>query len=303
MEQRLLEPSSDAFDRQINHLVAQGDDRALLDLLAAIPTTVKAMCADPEERFDIPIPVTNAGALAAVALRRDKPGVVTAALDNLLEAYRLGPVDTDTGSVDDLRLWEQTAAVLWALGAVATHLEQWAVVRDIVDRQPVDGGFYTTWLRHGQVMSARGALVPEDDNVLNLCADLLARNPSFGLVASPNPERERLFCVFDQLALLVVASLPNSGGLYAFYPSYAKFPVAHIEPIVVALRDQGPLRAAIFPSDDETLRAVLRDVNELALLQAAQQRYRGRSWAYSGFQDARTWTFIREGQRFEDWQV
>lgn len=300
MEQLLLEVNEDTFDRTVNGLIADGEDRALLDLLTELPSTVEQLRGSEEDRFDVAIPIVNACAAAAIAMRRGTRGVVDAALDALLATYRLGTVDSDGGPEDDLRLWEESVGNLWALGAAAVHAEDWQTVRSIVDRAPVEGGYYVTWLRHGQVMSARGAFDPADDNVLNLCVRRLSTNPSFGLVAASDTERERLVCAFDQLALLVINSLP-SAGLMSFYPSYSKYPVSHVEGFVVDLRREGPMRAAIFPGTDDELRDVLRNANEMALYQAAQYRYRNGSWAYEGYQDARTWAFIREGHIHETW--
>lgn len=40
----------------------------------------------------------------------------------------------------------------------------------------------------------------------------------------------------------------------------------------------------------------------MALYQAAQHRYRhDPGWGYEGYQDARTWAFIREEHMFESW--
>jgi hypothetical protein len=296
----LLEANEDRFDRAINGLIADGDDRALLDLLGSLPTTVERLRGDADERFDVPIPIVNACATAAVALRRNKAGAVGAALDALLATYRLGPVASDGGTEDDLRLWEESAGALWALGAVAVQMEAWDTVRSIVAREPEPGGHYRTWLRHGQVMSARGAIDRADDNVLNLCIRRLATNRSFGFVGASVTEREQSVCAFDALAHLVVMSLPG-GGLMDFYPSYAKFPVEYVEAAVIALRREGGMRSAVFPEGDVELRNALRDMNEMALYQAAQSRYHGGSWAYVGFQDARTWSYLREGHFYEQW--
>lgn len=198
----------------------------------------------------------NACAAAATALRRGKPGITEAALDALLATYRLGTVDGDGGPEDDLGLWENAVGGLWALGAVAVRQQRWETVRSIVARVPVEGGHYKTWLRHAQVMSARGTTDPVDDNVLNLCFHRLRTNPSFGMTGASEEEQARAVCAFDQLALLVVADLFKSERMN-FDPSYAKPPVAYVEPLIIELREAGPMRAAIITGGNEQLREVL----------------------------------------------
>ncbi len=301
MDHLLLDSNADHFDQAINRLIADGKDRELLDRLTELSSVVERLRADPEDRFDVSIPIVNACAAAATGLRRGKPGVAEAALDALLAAYRLGTVDSDGGPEDDLLLWETAAGGLWALGAVAARQQQWQTIRSIVARAPVDGGHYRTWLRHAQVMSARGASDPFDDNVLNLCFQRLRANPSFDMTDASEEDHARAICSFDQLSLLIVADLFKTERM-SFYPSYAKYPVAYVEPLIIELREAGPMRAAVFTGDNNELREVLRDANEMALYQAAQHRYRHPGgWRYEGFQDARTWAFIRENHMFESW--
>jgi len=73
--------------------------------------------------------------------------------------------------------------------------------------------------------------------------------------------------------------------------------------LVIEMRTSGELRDAVFPGSNDALRRTLREVNEIALHQAAQAREAGRHWAYCGFQTARTWLFLREGHLQEDWIV
>jgi hypothetical protein len=303
MEDLLLEPNHDALDQRVNRLIADGSDREFLDELSKLPGLVQELASSDEDRFDVPVPVVNACSAAAIALRRGKRGIVDAALDHLLAAYRTGDPSKDAADESELRLWESTVGGLWALGAAAVVAEDWDVLRSIVAREPEPGGYYSTWLRHGQVMSARGSNDPADDNIINLGLGNLRLHPGFGMTDASDDDRERAIAGFDQLALLVVASLdaPDRPG---FYPSYAKFPAEFVEPHVIALRSPGPMREAIFPGGDDDLRAVLRDANEMALYQAAQVRFRkSMDWRYQGCQDARTWAFIREGHMMESWTL
>jgi hypothetical protein len=237
------------------------------------------------------------------ALRRNKRGVASATLDAMLAAYRLGDVKAEHASDEDVRLFEATAAALWALGAVAARAGDWALVRAIVAAEPADGGYYDSWLRHGQVMSARRATDSEDDNALNMPERQLALHPGYGMTEGGPDQRLLALCVFDQLALLVVASGLEPGERVNYYPSYAKYPAEYVEGTVIELRTEGPMRTAIFPGSNEHLREVLRDTNEMAVLQAAQFRDQGRDWSYRGYLDPRTWVFIRDGQMWESWRA
>ncbi len=295
----LLQSNSDAFDQAVNRLIADGNDRELLDCLRDLRSIVEGLRSQPDDRFDAWITVCNACSAAAIALRRGKRGVVDSALDALLATYRLGAVERDGAGEDDLRLYEEAAGDLWALGAIAVREGDWRALRSIVERQPVEGGVYATWLRHAQVMSARGSSDPADDNILNLARQRLRTQPGFGMTSAAEEDRQRAVCGFDQLALIVTASI-EAAKPRDFFQSYPKYPADCVEPFVINLRKRGPQRDAIFPGPDEQLRAVLRTANEKALLQAGMQRQRGTCWVYEGYQDPRTWLFIIEGNMLED---
>ena len=61
--------------------------------------------------------------------------------------YRLGDVHSDSATDEDVRLWEAAAGALWALGAAAAAERRHGDIRNIVTRQPEEGGHYATWLR------------------------------------------------------------------------------------------------------------------------------------------------------------
>ena len=217
---------------------------------------------DPEERFDAGLPFVNGAALAAVALRRRNRGIFAAARDALVSAYRLGDVASDQATEEDMTLWDAANGALWSLGATAVQSSDWDAVRAVVVRQPMEGGYYATWLRHGQVMRARTTIDAGDDNVLDVGARRLALHPSFGMTDASPELRLRALCGFDPLALLVVADVAGTEHVN-FYPSYAKHPVSFVEGFVIDLREEGAMRKAIFPRDDATLRRVLREANEM----------------------------------------
>ena len=150
-------------------------------------------------------------------------------------------------------------------------------------------------------MSARRAIDPEDDNVLSIGARELELRRSYGLADVTPDDRLRALCIFDLLAMLVVSSVAPEERLN-YYPSFAKHPAGFVEEAIAELRRDGDPRRAIYPLASDELRAALREVNELAAFQAAIHRAGGREWRYRGFEDVRTWMFIREGHVSEEWR-
>jgi hypothetical protein len=156
-----------------------------------------------------------------------------------------------------------------------------------------------TWLRHGQVHSARGSLDPHDS-----LSHLAARRLTELQDSLPADDALAAVCRFDFLAALIVSEVGPGGA--AYFPSFAACSDSLVEPVVIdELRhDRGDLRQTVFPGDDKGLREALRALNESAVAEAAYQRARAgdRPWEWRGFSDHRTWLFIRSGDRWEDWQ-
>ncbi len=294
----LQEGTPRGLEQAVDSLIAAGDSGALLDEFTRLPEVVRVMRAG-EDRLDVSIPIANAGAAAAVGLRRGQRGVVDAALEGLLDTYRLADVKAEHPDDDDVRLFEATAGPLLALGAVAGRTEDWATLHKIVSRAPVEGGHYQTWLRHAQVMAARRSIGGDDANVIELGGWQLANHDGYGMRGESDEARHRAVCVFDQLALLIVVGTDWEGQRLDYYPSYAKYPEGYVEDAIIEMRLDGEMRRAIYPASNDQFIKVLREVNEMALLQASQSRRNG--WLYRGFQDPRTWLFLREGHILEQW--
>jgi hypothetical protein len=297
----LLDADPDHFDQVVTRLIARGDDRAILDLLDQLSPLVAQMRRDATDRFDVAIPILNAASVAAVALRRERPGIFTEAIKALNAVYRLGDVSVNEANDDDVRLFEAVAGALWALGAVIVRKERWGSLPDIVARPPEAGSYYDTWMRHGQVMAARRASDPADDNILIVAANWLRRYPSFGFTNDDREALQRAVAAFDFLAFVHLAHVVP-GDYTVLYTSFAKYPTEFIEDYAVRLREEGgDLRTAVFPGSDDELRDVLREANERAASQAAFKRYRTVPWAYLGYREGPTWAFIREGAWIENW--
>src|SRR4051812_40930133 len=117
MDSFLLDANPDRCDRLVNRQIADGEERLLLDGLAQLPALIEDLRASPDDRFDVNLALRNAGASAAIALRRGKPGIVDTAVEAMVAAYRLGDLTAEHPNDEDARLWEGVAASLWALGA------------------------------------------------------------------------------------------------------------------------------------------------------------------------------------------
>jgi hypothetical protein len=295
----LLIESPGAADQELQQLIAAGDGIALLALTESLPQVVRKL-REAGDTSDVGIPLTNIAATAALCLRHGKAGVADSALEAIMTTARLADVKAIQATTEDHQLWEAVAGSLWTLGAVASDLQAWPFVRSIVDRTTTGERHYESWLRQAQVLAARGNFDSEDDNILDLAMQRLASRSSFGMTDREPAEREQAAAGFDQLALIVTRSLPNTTW-QSFYPSYAKYQAARVEPLVIELRQPSDMRTAIFPGTDTELRDILQETNEIALMQASQYRAHGKGWAYEGYQDARTWAFVRAGQMFEEW--
>ena len=133
--QFLMSPKRD-LSTAVDTLIAVGDDGALLDGLAGLRDLVETLRNSPEDRFDVPIPIVNAAAVGAIAVRRSKPGVARAAVDAMRATYSLGDLERDHANEGDARLFEAFAGGLWALGAVACERRDWELVATVIRVQP-----------------------------------------------------------------------------------------------------------------------------------------------------------------------
>jgi len=209
----LLDLDHESFDQSINRRIAEGNQSSLFDAFASLPDLVRTLHASAEDWPDLEVVLRNACAAAAIATRRGQPGLVSASLDALVAAYRLGDMRVDYPVDADAWLWEAASLSLFALGATAVKVGDFSTVRRVVVPQPVEGGHYASWLRHGQVMGARTTTEPREDNILDLAATVLATNSAFGQSEDSDEDRLRRLAEFDQLAFLVVADIRSEAGM------------------------------------------------------------------------------------------
>lgn len=278
------------------------------DLLAALskaPALAEELLAspDPSDRPDAAIVYRSvASILARALLDRDGP-LFDDAIRSALRIYRIGDFRAGlalTPPAREASLWESLVIELFAVGGLAVEQRAWSSVRELTLQRPdPSSAHYVTWLRHGQVHSARGSLDPHDSLPHLAARRLIELHGSLSA-----DDALTAVCRFDFLAALIVSEVEPGGA--AYFPSFAACSDSLVEPVVVdELRDgSGELRQTVFHGDDKGLREALRTYNESAVAEAAYQRARtsDRPWEWRGFSDHRTWMFIRSGDQWEDWQ-
>lgn len=286
----------------VGHKLDAEDAPHLLALAAECAIAAPELLAGSiEDKADAGIVYRTLSAIAASGIRRDSAPVVDAAIKALVSIYQLGDYDVGMGldtPAFEASIWESIWIEVAALGGLVVRRQAWDYLKPIAIQEPKPGdSYYVSWHRHGQVHSARSSTYP-DEWVLDLAAKRLAE-----IELEAESDALSHVCQCDLLAALLIAELDDA---HKFYPNAAAFSEQNVEPIVIDfLRDEdGPLRQIVFPKDTPKLREQLREYNELAISQAALYRYsNNQDWAWRGFQDARTWSYIREGNILEEWQT
>lgn len=293
----LLSPAE--FTELVDGAIADGKYSDLLDLAGELPDVASQLKADGVEGLaDLPLAIDNVAALSAIGLRRAKLGIYTGGVDALHALY-----DLEFNGSNTLSVFERINGAVLAIAATAIDMDAWERVRELVLHTAPGDSHYETWLRHAQVEGSRAQLPGEDDNVIELAANHLRLHPGFGLQDKSDQERLTLACQADVAAHWIIASLhPEQARQMSYYPSYAKFPAEHVEPVFDSLRwSNSTARRSLFPHDNDAAIANMRELNELALSQAVFQRHAGRDWQYRGVETYNIWFFVREGHLAEQW--
>lgn len=294
LEQLALDPAAGIGHR----LDSEPPDR-LSALADAATTAGRNLLAstDIEDRVDAAIAYRTLSAVTASGIRHNNFKLAEEGIAGLLSLYRLGDYDVGRGlDTPDFEasLWESIWIEVLALGGLVVHLRAWDYLELIAMQSPAaDDTHYVSWHRHGQVHSARATRGVPDESVLTVADKRLGSMHSETAASA-----RQLVARFDLLAGLLIGGVDSR----ATYPNAAAFSEELVEPFVIeSMRDAGdPLRAVLFPNDDLGLREQLRLYNESAVTQAALMRYSGQPWGWRGFEDARTWMFVRDGIRLEE---
>jgi hypothetical protein len=262
----------------------------------APPITKRLLAGGADESIDALGVIRAVTAIMAKALQDHDANLFSAGVQNMATIWSFG----DPNAMYPIRtpdleasLWERLGTALYALGGLAVRHERWKEMRELIT-QPGNSPTGESWLRQGQVASARSAVYA--DSIVTLAArrlDQLAADIDRTAALT-------LVCQFDLLSGLVISETDQDG----YFPNCAEFSESLVEPLVIdALR--GPdsaLRQHVFPGNDQGLREALRAFDALARTQAALSRRHRGTWQWRGFADARTLVFIAAGQTVEEWE-
>lgn len=210
--------------------------------------------------------------LAATALTVGQRDIANQVIEQLHVLYNNPPASGDaTAMIRSSRYWLEIASRVEALGGLATALNEWAVVRQLVLRSPSgNGDYYSSWLRHGLTEAARGNAYPTTDGTSPRGAMIpMAREHTHRVAAlrpyavddsrhdpqgNPDPDDTILdaICQFDALAALIVSTLPGKKPRGSqFYPGFANYYSQRSEPAWLRTLMNSEMRSELFPEVDD----------------------------------------------------
>lgn len=251
-----------------------------------------------DDRIDASIIFNNVAQIMAIGLRHNEAALFRQGIESLVEIWKQGDFKALyplTPPDFEASLWENLGINLYALGGIAVAGARWAEVRELTKQAPTGGSSEKSWLRQGQVVSARSNSSYDRESILGLAARRL------GNMEPDMSEADAIQCLarFDLLSGLIV----GEEKLRGFYPNAAESSEELVEPLVIEhLRSSdSPLREHVFKEDTPGLVEALQEYDRLARLQAALARYKNGSWKWRGFSDARTLIFFAEEHILEEW--
>lgn len=177
-------------------------------------------------------------------------------------------------------LWLNVVARIFAVGAYAVRLEEWAAVRKLalqcfpeIPYMTIGGGEH--WLRHAITHASRNHLlnssnkkVIKDSELIAIAQEVIDADPS---LRSDLPQQDmRLLnsiLQFDLLALLVVTADLGVYDTSHVYPSMSGWGIRRAEPVVVKLISDPRMQESLFGGsiDEKLLSKALKGVQEYAL--------------------------------------
>lgn len=291
-------------DLLLNPLLAKAEVEALpatrrISLLEDAPTVAtRLLSGEVDDRADAQIVFNNVSQIMALALDHHDTALFGKGIDALKTIWETGsyealyPIEPPDFEAS---LWENLGINLYALGGLATARERWAEVRELTTQAPTGGSGEKSWLRQGQVVSARSNDRYAEESILSLAKGRLQVLDS----AVGEGEAIEHLARFDLLSGLII----GEKALRGFYPNAAEFSEELVEPLVIeGLRSKdSPIRSYVFADDTAGLTKALAEYDRVARLQAALARYRNIPWAWRGFSDARTLVFLAEEHMLEEW--
>lgn len=193
-------------------------------------------------------------------------GALTSTYDQLVDEYGHDRRGLHV-SPDAIRLKLVTRA--YALGGLLVRREKWWLARRLIAFTPrlPDSDWWTNWLVHGDVMSARAGLHDEPERQGMYRGTLLyAQEHVAALTAlrrdvpDDDPTILGSLCQFSFLTCLIALDTAGPRNRDPFLAHFGSIPSAHIDPIVLRVLDDPPVRQIVFPRDDEAFAAALKDI-------------------------------------------
>ncbi len=239
--------------------------------------------------------VSLAGIL--VTVDRDEEAVLT--IDAMTTTYDqlVGESGLDRRglqvSPDAIRLKLITRA--YALGALLVRREKWNLAHKLIAFTPrvPDADWWTNWLVHGDVMSARAGLHNDPERQGAYRGTLLyAQEHTAALPAlrrdllADDPAILMSLCQFSFLTCLIALDTAGPRNRDPFLAQFGSIPSAQIDPIVLRVLDDSLVRQIVFPRADAELADALRDI----VYNAGRMQQGIRGWA--GWQAARISEFL-----------
>ncbi len=237
--------------------------------------------------------------LAGILVTVDRDEEAALAIDAITALYDqlVGEYGQDRqglrGSPDAIRLKLVTRA--YALGALLVRREKWSLARRLIAFTPrvSDADWWTNWLVHADVMSARAGLHNDPERHGMYRGTLLYAQEH--IAALPGLRRDLLaddpailmsLCQFSFLTCLVALETAGPRNPDPFLAQFGSIPSAQIDPIVLRVVDDPRVRQIVFPREDAELADALRDI----AYNAGRMQEGMRGWW--GWQDARISEFL-----------
>lgn len=296
---------SATFTAMVVEQLRADDDIPLTLFLRRLPRDASELLARESAVEDLGVLLDRAACLISVLLSVERTEIADRSIKALLDIYRLGFDEqgfrrSDLGqAVSAAHLWLMIIERVEAIGALAIRLEQWEILRPLILQTSDDRDMqrYASWIRHGLTAAANAGLFQRKegdrtvyDSLIALARTHVDRLDCLRPDAGASDERiVSSLCQFDFLAVLAQMNVRAS-----WYPSFARFYSARVEPMTLRLIQDQPPRQDIFPRSDRELAEALKEINEVS----AREAFAYAGWM--GFEDERVVQFINENLSDDD---
>lgn len=276
----------DSFDSTVVELLRRDDRIPIRMFLVRTPGNALASAArGDDDEFGVILDRLVSLAALALTLGETETEIADGVIDALVDLYRNPPA---RGGVDrslaDARFWFGIIARVFALGGLAVHLRQWALVRRLALQVPEDATLsLSSWLRHGLTMASRSNLFPlanghpESGGIIPAARRVTHRLPALRPYSAddsaydPQPGSEvagddvalNALCTFDALANVIIVSAPEHerNKYRSAYPSFGFYYGRRSAPALARLLTDSDFRELVVPGiSDEDLEDTLRVV-------------------------------------------